>query len=91
MIVGLALFGYAAALPIYLWHRRDLRTFRRPLWAGYGSRSARLRGATVCYVAAGWPEILMALGWRTSQTRQALLVERENFREGQAGSGSAPA
>lgn len=82
MIVGLALFGYAVALPIYLWHRRDLRMFHRPLWAGYGSRSARLRGATICYVAAGWPEILMALGWRTSQTRQALLAERENFREG---------
>lgn len=82
MILGVALIGYALALPIYLWHRRDLRTFRRPLWAGYGSRSARLRGATVCYVAAGWPEIFMALGWRRSQTRQALLEERENFREG---------
>ena len=49
-------------------------TFRRPLWAGYGSRRARLRGAVVCYLALGWPELLMALGWRVSQTRGALVV-----------------
>ena len=76
-----ALVGYLAALPVLLWHRRDLMSFRRPLWAGYGSRTARLRGALVCYVALGWPELLMALGWRRSQTRDALVLEREHMRE----------
>ncbi len=76
-----ALAGYLAALPVLLWHRRDLMSFRRPLWAGYGSRTARLRGALVCYVALGWPELLMALGWRRSQTRGALVLEREHMRE----------
>ena len=64
-----------------VWHRRDLKGFRRPLWAGYGSRRARLRGAVVCYLALGWPELLMALGWRTSLTRGALMVERDSMRE----------
>lgn len=73
--------GYLAALPVLSWHRRDLMSFQRPLWAGYGSRQARLRGAVVCYVAGGWPELLMALGWRSSQTRGALIVERDHMRE----------
>ena len=73
--------GYLAALPVLSWHRRDLMSFQRPLWAGYGSRQARLRAAIVCYVACGWPELLMALGWRSSQTRGALIIERDQMRE----------
>ena len=76
-----AVLGYAVALPVWRWHRRDLKSFRNPLWAGYGSREARLHGATVCYVALGWPELLMALGWRSSQTRRSLIQEREDMRE----------
>ena len=76
-----ALLGYLVALPVLAWHRRDLMSFRRPLWSGYGSRTARLRGAVVCYVALGWPELLMALGWRRSQTRDALVLEREQMRQ----------
>gem|GEM_PF-3477518 len=75
------IIGYLVALPVLLWHRRDLMSFRRPLWAGYGRRQARLRGAVVCYVAFGWPEMLMALGWRSSQTRTALVIERDQMRE----------
>lgn len=81
-VVGLfACLGYVAGFPALHWHRRDLNSFRRPLWAGYGSRDARLRGSVVCYLALGWPELLMALGWRSSQTRRALVLEREHMRE----------
>lgn len=80
-LLAFALLGYLVAIPALLWHRHDLKSFRRPLWAGYGSRRARLRGAVVCFVALGWPELLMALGWRVSQTRGALVVERDSMRE----------
>ena len=80
-VLVFALLGYAAAFPALHWHRRDLKSFRNPLWAGYGSRDARLHGATVCYAALGWPELLMALGWRSSQTRRSLIQEREDMRE----------
>jgi len=80
-LVGFAVVGYLAAIPVLVWHRRDLMSFRRPLWAGYGSRRARMRGAVVCYVALGWPELFMAFGWRVSMTRGALVVERDSMRE----------
>jgi hypothetical protein len=77
----LVVLGYVAGFPALQWHRRDLLRFRQPLWAGYGSRDARLRGALVSYVAFGWPEVFMALGWRSSQTRAALVAERSDMRE----------
>ena len=80
-LVAFAVVGYLAAIPVLVWHRHDLMSFRRPLWAGYGSRRARMRGAVVCYLALGWPELFMALGWRTSMTRGALVVERDLMRE----------
>jgi hypothetical protein len=40
-----------------------------------------MRGSVVCFLALGWPELLMALGWRTSLTRGALVVERDTMRE----------
>ena len=83
-LLAFAVMGYVAAVPVLIWHRRDLKSFHRPLWAGYGSRRARLRGAFVCYVALGWPELLMALGWRVSLTRGALVVERASSREARA-------
>jgi hypothetical protein len=43
-----------------------------------------MRGAVVCYLALGWPELFMALGWRTSMTRGALVVERDSMREARA-------
>ena len=83
-MLAFALVGYLVAIPVLVWHRRDLMSFRRPLWAGYGSRRARMRGAVVCFVALGWPELLMALGWRVSVTRGALVVERDSMREARA-------
>jgi hypothetical protein len=80
-LLAFVFVGYLVAIPVLIWHRRDLKSFRRPLWAGYGSRSARLRGAVVCFLAAGWPELLMAFGWRVSLTRGALVVERDTMRE----------
>ena len=81
VLVAVVVVGYLAALPVLWWHRRDLMSFHRPLWAGYGSRQARLRGAVVCYLALGWPELLMAIGWLSSQTRSALVIERDEMRE----------
>ena len=83
-MLAFALVGYLIAIPVLVWHRHDLLSFRRPLWAGYGSRQARLRGAAVCYLALGWPELLMALGWRVGVTRGALIVERDSAREARA-------
>jgi hypothetical protein len=80
-VIAVLGLGYLVAGPVLLWHRRDLMSFRRPLWAGYGSRRARLRGATVCYVAFGWPELLMALGWRSSRTRAELINHRQLMRD----------
>ena len=80
-IFAVAIAGYLVAVPVLVWHRRDLMSFHRPLWAGYGSRSARLKGALVCYAAFGWPELLMALGWRSSQTRTELVNQRERMRD----------
>jgi hypothetical protein len=81
LVIGVLGLGYLVAGPALLWHRRDLMSFRRPLWAGYGSRRARLRGAVVCYVAFGWPELLMALGWRSSKTRSELVNHRQRMRD----------
>ena len=72
---------WAAALPALPWHGRDLLSFRNPLWAGYGSRNSRRRGATLWYATLGWPELLMALGWRSSQACRALIEERDDMRE----------
>ena len=80
-LLAFGLVGYLVAVPVLIWHRRDLKSFHRPLWAGYGSRRARLRGAVICYLALGWPELLMAFGWRVSLTRGALVVERDSSRE----------
>ena len=80
-LFAFAVVGYLAAIPVLVWHPHDLMSFRRPLWAGYGSRRARMRGAVVCYAALGWPELFMALGRRTSMTRGALVVERDSMRE----------
>ncbi|MGZ4675379.1 MAG: hypothetical protein ACXVJ7_13120 [Acidimicrobiia bacterium] len=90
IVVAVAMLGYLAALPVLTWHRRDLLSFRRPLWAGYGSRSARVKGAFVCYAALGWPELFMALGWRRSRTRGALVLEREQMREARRDRTPAP-
>ncbi len=79
--VLLIVVGYGAGFPALQWHRRDLLSFRHPLWAGYGSRDTRLRGAVVSYLAFGWPEVFMALSWRGSQTRAALIEERNDMRE----------
>ena len=81
MLAALVVAGYVLGLPVLTWHRQDLLSFHRPLWAGYGSRQARLQGALICYAAGGWPELFMALGWRTSQVRSALVAERETMRE----------
>jgi hypothetical protein len=82
-----AIAGYVVALPAYLWHRRDLRSFHKPVWARYGSRSRHQTRALLCYLAAGWPELFLALSWRSSITREGLLLERENFRAERRDSG----
>jgi hypothetical protein len=79
-LVALVLVGYVVALPVLFWHRRDLLGFRRMLWVGYGSRSDRLSGALIFFLAGGWPEVVVAFGWRVSDKRKALIAERDYFR-----------
>jgi hypothetical protein len=86
VIVGaIAIFGWVVALPVLAWQRRDIMSFQRPLWAGYGHRSTQLKRAAISYAAFGWPELVTAFAWRRSQTRAALVAQRENFRDEREG------
>jgi hypothetical protein len=82
VIVGaVVVIGWVVALPVLAWHRRDISSFQRPLWAGYGHRSTQLKRAAISYAVLGWPELVMAFAWRRSQTRAALVAQRENFQD----------
>ena len=72
--------GYIVGLPIVSWLRRDLLSFRRMLWAGYGNRRAWVRASTIAYLLGGWPVLVVALTWRRSDLRSELVTERDNFR-----------
>lgn len=75
------LAGYVVALvPARLCHR-DIGSFRRPLWVGYGSRDRWLRGIKIAYLAFGWPALVVATAWRRSTTRAGLIELRDELRE----------
>jgi hypothetical protein len=75
------LVGYVVALvPARLCHL-DIGSFRRALWVGYGSRDRWLRTIKLSYIVFGWPSLLVALAWRRSTTRRALVELRDELRE----------
>jgi hypothetical protein len=86
VIVGaVVVIGWVVALPVLAWHRRDVLSFQRPLWAGYGHRATQLKQATIAYAVFGWPELVMALAWRRSQTRAAMVTQRQDFHDEREG------
>jgi hypothetical protein len=80
LVVIVVLAGYLLALPFVAWCRRDLASFRRPVWAGYGRRDTWRRGLRTGYACLGWGAILVALAWRMSRTRSQLVVTRAQMR-----------
>ena len=83
MVVGVAAFvllGYiACVVPARRWHR-DIGSFRRSLWVGYGNRDHWRAGIVLAYLAFGWPSLVVALRWRTGTTRAALVELRADMR-----------
>jgi hypothetical protein len=81
VLPALVLLGWVVALvPARLCHR-DIGSFRRSLWVGYGNREAWLRAIKIAYVAFGWPSLAVVFVWRESQTRRALVELRDELRE----------
>ena len=81
VLLGVLLSGYLVALvPARLCHL-DVGGFRRSLWVGYGDRDAWLRAIRISYVLFGWPSLVVALAWRQSRTRRALVELRDDLRE----------
>jgi hypothetical protein len=86
MTYGLAAFllaGYiVCVVPARLCHR-DIGSFRRTLWVGYGNRDSWRKGIVVAFLAGGWPSLAVALAWRNGPTRKALVELRTEMREQQ--------
>jgi len=88
MQLSLLIVGYLLGLPVVVWCLRDIGSFRRRLWPGYGSRGSWRKGAIVAYAVGGWPVLAFTLGWRTGRTRAGLVEERERLHESASGSRS---
>jgi hypothetical protein len=58
----------------------DIGRFRRVVWLGVGNRDHWLAAVILSYVAFGWPSIVVALAWWTSDTRKVLVSVREHMR-----------
>ena len=86
-VAAIVFAGYLVGLPVLGWWLYDLRRFHRPLWVGVGNRRVWQTAAIVAYLCAGWPVLVLALGWRTSVTRRELIVELNLFRDYQASAG----
>jgi len=74
-----AIVGYLVGLPATWWCWNDLARFHRPVWVGYGNRSAWRRSLIVGVLALGWPALFVALGWRTGRTRAELIGELQRL------------
>ena len=83
MLIGVAAFvvlGYAVCLVPARRCHRDIGSFRRSLWVGYGNRDRWRTGIVVAYLAFGWPSMVVMLQWRTGTTRAALVELRTDMR-----------
>ena len=79
--LGFVLVGYLVALGPARRCHRDIGSFRRSLWVGYGSRDHWLRAIKLSYVVFAWPSLVVAIAWRRSTTRSALVELRDELRE----------
>ncbi len=83
MVVGVAAFvvlGYLVCLVPARRCHRDIGSFRRSLWIGYGNRDHWRTGIVLAYLACGWPSLFVMLRWRTGTTRVALVELRTDMR-----------
>lgn len=76
-VLSVMVAGYLVALPAFWWCRNDLRGFHRPLWVGYGSRDTWIRAVSIGYAVGGWPALVVAFAWRSSQARTELTLARQ--------------
>jgi hypothetical protein len=67
-------------LPVVGWGLSDVKRFRRYEWFGYGRRGPWRSAFVVSYALGGWPVFLVALTWRTSLARRAMLEQRSDRR-----------
>ncbi len=80
LVVIVALAGYPLALPFVAWCNRDLASFRRAVWAGYGRRDRWRRALRIGFVLLGWGAIAVTGAWRFGRTRAQLINVRANMR-----------
>ena len=83
MVVGVAafaFFGYLVCLVPARRCHRDIGSFRRSLWIGYGNRDHWRIGIVLAYLAFGWPSLVMMLQWWSGPTRAALVELRTDMR-----------
>lgn len=83
MLIGVAAFvflGYlVCSVPARRCHR-DIGSFRRSLWVGYGNRDHWRAAIVLAYLVFGWPSLVVMLQWRTGNTRAALAELRTDMR-----------
>jgi hypothetical protein len=77
LIVIVVLAGYVIAYPVLVWMLHDLRRFHPHLWTGYGNPHPWRVVLVAGYAVAGWPALVVAWAWRSSQTRRELLSARQ--------------
>lgn len=83
MVVGFAALvfaGYVVCLVPARRCHRDIGSFRRSLWVGYGNRDHWRTGIVLAYIAFGWPSLVVMLQWHTGTTRSALVELRTDMR-----------
>ncbi len=83
MVVAFVAFvfaGYVVCLVPARRCHRDIGSFRRSLWVGYGNRDHWRTGIVLAYIAFGWPSLVVMFQWRTGTTRAALVELRTDMR-----------
>lgn len=72
--------GWVVGLPFLVWAWREIVSIEPMRWNGLSVREAWLGGLIAGYVLGGWPAVIVAIAWRTSMTRDALLPFRADRR-----------
>jgi hypothetical protein len=75
-VLWVVVAGWLVGLPFVVWAWRDIGRIDPGRWNGLSIREAWLGGLVAGYVLGGWPAVVVAVAWRTSMTRDALLPFR---------------